>query len=58
MTSSRYPCAATDVLTKAIYNQEIRNWPRMHVINSRVTPDGVINVERVLHQRMDADRHF
>lgn len=58
MTSGQHLCATTDVLTTALYDQQIHNWPRMHVINCRVTPDGVIKVERVLHQHMDVDRHF
>ena len=29
-----------------------------HTLYYRVTPDGVIDVVRVLHQRMDVDRHL
>lgn len=29
-----------------------------HVLFYRVTPDGVIDVVRVLHQRMDVERHI
>jgi toxin ParE1/3/4 len=29
-----------------------------HILYYRVTPDGVIDVVRVMHQRMDIDRHL
>ena len=29
-----------------------------HTLYYRVTPDGIIDVVRILHQRMDVDRHL
>lgn len=43
--------------------EEIRHgYPKLaagsHILYYRVVPDGVVDVGRVLHQRMDVDRHL
>lgn len=56
-----YTCRRRDVEQADEYLRELRRAIELAAANPRigqVVPDGVVDVVRVLHQRMDVDRHL